>query len=55
MRDFKKILIKIWKIQGKNEIFLLSILILSALTNCVGGDVPPVLLGAATVYVTPEI
>ena len=37
------------------KIFLLSIRILSALTNCVRGDVPPVSLGAATVYVTPEI
>ena len=36
--------------------FLLSILILLALTNlCWGGDIPPVSLGAVTVYVTPEI
>ena len=37
------------------KFFLLSILILSALTNCVRGDVPPVLIGAANVYVTTEI
>ena len=37
------------------KFFLLSILILSVLTNCVRGDVPPVSLGATTEYVTPEI
>ena len=34
------------------KFFLLSILMLSALINLCSGDVPPVSLEAATVYVT---
>ena len=55
LRDFKKILMKIWKFKEKMKFFLQSILILSVLTNYVRGDVPLVSIGAATVYVTPEI
>ena len=57
LKDFKKILIKIWKkFNEKIQFFLLSILILSALKNlCSGRGGRSLGPQAATVYITPEI